>query len=78
MITTIDKAGRVVIPRQLRTRVGLVAGRQVQITVDGAALRLEPVPGEGLVEEADLLVIPTEGVALDDDSVRELRHADQR
>lgn len=78
MKAAIDKAGRVVIPRQLRARIGLAGGGQVEITVDGAAIRLEPVAGEGLVEEAGFLVIPTEGVVLDDATVRDLRHADQR
>ncbi|HET6684880.1 MAG TPA: AbrB/MazE/SpoVT family DNA-binding domain-containing protein [Gaiella sp.] len=77
MRTTIDKAGRLVIPRQLRDRVGITPG-EVEITVDGAGVRIEPVAGEGLVEVDGRLVIPISGVELDDAVVRELRDADQR
>jgi len=77
MKTTIDKAGRVVIPRPLRDQVGLEAG-PVEVTVEGAGLRIEAVAGDGLTEEHGLLVIPAGGVVLADDQVRRLRHADQR
>lgn len=77
MRSTIDKAGRVVIPRMLRDRVGITAG-EVEITVDGAAVRIEPVAGEGLVEIGGRLVIPASGLGVDDALVRELRDADQR
>jgi AbrB family looped-hinge helix DNA binding protein len=77
MRTTIDKAGRVVIPRQLRDRVGIAPG-EVEITVDGAAVRIEPVAGEGLVEVGGRLVIAASGIAVGDALVRELRDADQR
>ena len=65
------------IPRQLRDRVGITPG-EVEITVDGAGVRIEPVAGEGLVEVDGRLVIPISGVELDDAVVRELRDADQR
>jgi AbrB family looped-hinge helix DNA binding protein len=74
---TIDKAGRVVIPRALRDRLGITAG-EVEITVDGAGVRIEPVAGEGLVEVAGRLVIPASGAAVDDALVRGLRDAEQR
>jgi len=78
MRTTIDKAGRVVIPRAVRDRVGLTAG-EVEITADGAGVRIEPIAGEeGLVEVAGRLVIPPAGTTVDDMLVRELRDADRR
>ena len=77
MRTTIDKAGRLVIPKVLRDRVGLAPG-EVEITADGAAVRVEPVSGEALAERDDRLVIPSSGFPLTDDFVRELRDADQR
>ena len=77
MRTTIDKAGRLVIPKTLRDRVGLAPG-EVEITADGAGLRVEPVSGESLVERDGRLVIPSSGLPLTDDLVRELRDADQR
>jgi AbrB family looped-hinge helix DNA binding protein len=69
MQTTIDRAGRLVIPKQLRDQVGMQAG-PVEVTVDGAALRVEPVAGEELAEENGRLVT--------DEMVRALRDADQR
>ena len=66
-----------VIPRQLREQVGLGPG-EVEITVDGAAVRVEPVAGEGLVEVGGRLVIPASGADVDDELVRELRDADRR
>ena len=40
MRTTIDKAGRVVIPAAMRERAGLVAGASLEITEDELGIRL--------------------------------------
>ncbi|MGH8988451.1 MAG: AbrB/MazE/SpoVT family DNA-binding domain-containing protein [Acidimicrobiales bacterium] len=77
MKTTIDKAGRVVIPKALRDRVGLRPG-EVEVVAEGASLRIEPVTGSVLTKEDGWLVIPATGAELTDDDVRELRLADQR
>lgn len=77
MKATIDKAGRVVIPKELRDQVGIAPG-EVEIVADGAGIRIEPVVGRGLVREGRFLVIPASGVTIDDDTVRSLRDADQR
>jgi len=77
MRTTIDKAGRLVIPKQLRDHVGLGHG-EVEVTVDGSGLRVEPLAEEALDEREDRLVIPATGVQIDDDLVRSLRDAGQR
>lgn len=77
MRATIDKAGRLVIPKALRDRLGLAPG-EVELTAEGAALRVEPIAGAGLERRRGRLVIPASGAVLDDDAVRELRHADQR
>ncbi|MGH9186144.1 MAG: AbrB/MazE/SpoVT family DNA-binding domain-containing protein [Acidimicrobiales bacterium] len=77
MRTTIDQAGRLVIPKPLRDRLGLRPG-EVEVTLDGTGLRVEPVAGSGLEERAGRLVIPPAGVAITDDDVRALRDADQK
>jgi AbrB family looped-hinge helix DNA binding protein len=77
MRTTIDKAGRLVIPKPLRDRVGLRPG-PVEVAVDGAGLRVEPVAGEGLEEVDGRTVIPASGATITDDDVRSLRDADRR
>jgi AbrB family looped-hinge helix DNA binding protein len=78
MRTTIDKAGRLVIPRELRARVGLLGGAEVDVEVHGAAVIIEPVRGHDLLREGRFIVIPATGVPLDDVAVREVRLADQR
>jgi AbrB family looped-hinge helix DNA binding protein len=77
MRTTIDKVGRLVIPKPLREHVGLVSG-EVEITIEGAGLRIEPVTSDELGEEDGRPVIPAGGHHLDDEGVRALRDAGQR
>jgi AbrB family looped-hinge helix DNA binding protein len=77
MRATIDKAGRLVIPKPLRERVGLGPGL-VEVVVDGAGLRVEPLAGESLAERDGRLVIPPSGGAIDEDTVRSQRVAGQR
>ena len=77
MRTTIDKAGRLVIPKQLRDHVGLRPG-EVEVTAEGTGLRVEPLAAESLDERDGRLVIPAAGAQIDDDLVRSLRDAGQR
>lgn len=77
MRITIDKVGRLVIPKALREQAGLVAG-DVEISLDGAAIRIESVASDDLVEEDGLLLLPHGGPELDADAIRDLRLADQR
>jgi AbrB family looped-hinge helix DNA binding protein len=77
MRATIDKAGRLVIPRTLRDRIGLAGGGEVEVELDGAAIRIEPVSGSALREAGGLLVIPSTGTPIDGTLVRELIDADR-
>jgi AbrB family looped-hinge helix DNA binding protein len=77
MRSTIDKAGRLVIPKALRDSLGLSPG-EVEVTPDGAGLRIEPLADNRLEEEDSMLVIPATDVTVSDDLVRTLRDADQR
>jgi AbrB family looped-hinge helix DNA binding protein len=77
MRTTIDKAGRLVIPKELRERIGLSAG-EVDVRVEGATLRIEPVASDRLIERDGRLTVPASGIPLDDDQVQSLRDVDQR
>lgn len=77
MRATIDKAGRLVIPKPLRDRVGLSPG-VVEVVVDGAGLRVEPLADDALEKRGGRLVIPASGAVIDDDTVRSMRDGDQR
>jgi AbrB family looped-hinge helix DNA binding protein len=77
MRTTIDKAGRMVIPKSLRDQCGISAG-EVEVSVDGAGIRIESVATDDLVESDGLLLLPDGGGDLDPTEIRELRLADQR
>jgi AbrB family looped-hinge helix DNA binding protein len=77
MRATIDKAGRLVIPKQLRDELGLRPG-EVEVSASGAGLRVEPIAGDEPLEKRDgRLVIPAAGLVVDDDLVRLLRDAGQ-
>ena len=57
MRTTIDKAGRVVIPAAVRERAGFSPGTALEVTVDDLGIRLERVAaGPRLVKVGRRLV----------------------
>ena len=66
MRATIDKAGRLVIPKALRDSLGLVPG-EVEVTPDGAGLHVEPLANDYLADEDGFLVIPAD-VPISDES----------
>ncbi len=77
MRATIDKAGRLVIPKALRDSLGLRPG-EVEVTADGAALKVEPLIDDTVEERDGMLLIPAGGAEINDEVVRLLRDADQR
>lgn len=79
MRATIDKAGRLVIPKPLRDAVGLTPG-EVDLELVGAELRVRPASIDESVLEKDgrLVITGPADVAIDDDQVRALRRALQR
>lgn len=77
MQTTIDAAGRLVVPKELRDRLGITAGSRVEIREDGSGLRLDLVASDVVIEVDGYLLVSSEA-AISDDDVRELRLADQR
>lgn len=57
MVVTIDKAGRVVIPSEARKRLGLAAGTELELVIEGFSIRLaRAVPGPEVVQEKGRLV----------------------
>jgi AbrB family looped-hinge helix DNA binding protein len=58
MKTTIDKAGRVVLPAPIRRRAGLTPGAELEVQVDeeGSVRLVRTVPGPQLVRRGGRLV----------------------
>lgn len=44
MRTTIDKAGRVVVPKGMRDELGLAGGAEVEIALVDGRIEIEPIP----------------------------------
>ena len=57
----IDGTGRVVIPQAIRRSLGLRAGSQLRIRVDGGAIVLEAVPDVAQFERVGRLLIASGG-----------------
>ncbi len=78
---TIDRVGRVVIPKALRVALGITPDTQLELIPDGTGLRIEPIRrNRRLVEVSDGLPIlgNVSGAVLTDDEVRQLRDDLQR
>lgn len=62
MRTTIDRAGRLVVPKQLREELGFGAGQELELTAVDGKLEVEvPVTDMHLEERDGDLVAVTEG-----------------
>jgi len=82
MKVTIDKAGRIVLPKPLRDELGIVADEQFDVLIEGSAIRLERAePPKRTLDQADgWPVIRAAGASprTTDADIRALRDADQR
>ena len=81
MMTSIDRAGRVVIPKELRDRLERDVDTLLELVLERGSLRLTPVrpPGRRIVEVDGWPVIEAGGGdRLTDADVQRLRDADQR
>lgn len=81
MMVTIDRAGRVVIPKEVRERFDLSANTELELTVQGDELllrRLRPA-GRRIVEVDGWPVIEARpGMSITDADVQRWRDDDQR
>lgn len=81
MRTTIDRAGRVVVPKAYRERLGLRPGQAVQLEETDVGLFLTPVVAEPRVAETPdgPVIVPEDGerdgFVLTDEAVRALLEA---
>ncbi|MEM1332183.1 MAG: AbrB/MazE/SpoVT family DNA-binding domain-containing protein [Actinomycetota bacterium] len=81
MVVTVDRAGRVVIPKEVRERLALTPDVELDVIVEGDSVRLQPVrrPGRRIVEIDGWPVIERGGLdPVTDADVQRLRDADQR
>ncbi len=81
MMVTIDRAGRIVIPKDLRERLSLSANSELEITVEGNTLLLTPTraPGRRIVEVDGWPVIEAaRGLTVTDADVQRWRDDAQR
>lgn len=81
MVVSIDRAGRVVIPKDIRERLSLDADAQMEIDVDGDSIRLVPIrtSGRRIVEIDGWPVIERgDAPSITDADVMAWRDADRR
>lgn len=82
MRTTIDAAGRVVVPKALRDAMGLTAGREIDLAfIDGRIeIELAPIDGTVTVEAGWPRLTPaaTDSPTLDDQTVRDTLETTRR
>jgi AbrB family looped-hinge helix DNA binding protein len=74
--TTIDSAGRVVLPKAVRDEAGILPGMTLQITIQEGRIEIEPVPREvRIVQKGPLhIAVPVEeGSPLTDAEVERVR-----
>jgi AbrB family looped-hinge helix DNA binding protein len=73
MKSTIDSAGRIVIPKEIRLKLGLTGGEAVEITERDGTIEIEPSPTPMSLIERDgtLAAVPDEELPpLTDEIVR--------
>jgi len=76
MITTIDRAGRIVVPKALREAAGLVSA--VEITLEGSRITIAAPPLAPVRDERGRLRLPATGERVTVDDVRDERLNVQR
>jgi AbrB family looped-hinge helix DNA binding protein len=80
-MVSIDKAGRVVIPKELRDRLSIAADGVLEVEIDGDALRLTPARGPQrsfTIDDGWPVFGAVPGHVITDADVQRLRDADQR
>jgi AbrB family looped-hinge helix DNA binding protein len=78
MKTTIDSAGRLVVPKVLRDRLGLKPGSTVDVSPYGAGLQLVPVSRTARVRTIRGEVVAESETVVTDEDVFAILDADRR
>lgn len=81
MRTTIDSAGRVVVPKAVREAMGLTAGREVDVVFTDGRIEIELAPANVQIKHSEPLpwLMPTRAMpALTDGEVRDAIESTRR
>jgi AbrB family looped-hinge helix DNA binding protein len=78
MHTTIDAAGRIVVPKALRDELGLTPGSTVDISRYGSGLQVVPGGRSGHLEEVDGRLVLTGDGQIDNEDVLRLLESGRR
>jgi AbrB family looped-hinge helix DNA binding protein len=79
MKTTIDRSGRIVVPKPLRDELGLRGGEELEISARDGRIEIEPAPGGmALVERDGFLAAEIEGDAAPAQTADEVREVLER
>jgi AbrB family looped-hinge helix DNA binding protein len=70
--TTIDAAGRIVVPKPLRDALGLTAGSTVDVSQYGSGLQIVPDGRTARLVEEDGFLVATGDTVIDDETVLNL------
>jgi len=76
MITTIDTAGRLVVPKAIREAAGLLPGEPLEVTLHDGRVEIVPAPRQVRISERDGLRIAEPASSyetLREDTVRKTR-----
>lgn len=69
MEATVDSVGRIVVPKQLRDALGLVAGSTVDVSRYGSGLHLVPAGRTARLVDEDGVQVATGTTAIDDETI---------
>jgi AbrB family looped-hinge helix DNA binding protein len=69
MKTTIDRAGRIVLPKPLRDALGLEAGSTVDVSQYGSGLQIVAAGRTARLVEEDGVLVATGDTAIDDETL---------
>lgn len=81
MVVTIDKAGRIVVPKEVRDRLSFTADLQLELRIEGDSLVVFPQRARGR-KVADIdgwpVIAPVTGMSISDADVQKWRNDGQR
>ena len=81
MIGTIDRAGRIIIPKAIREHLGLTGGQALEIREREGRIEIEAAPAPMALEERDGVMVAVPEVelpSLSDDLVRDTLEGTRR